>query len=62
MGCRVNNNGHLDDSPAQGQTLALMNESQSVAPQGSFVCTHVSYVVPDWQFHFTERARLVLAG
>jgi len=42
------------------QTEALMGELKVVAPQGSFVCTGVSYAVPDANFHFTERKRLEL--
>jgi len=44
------------------QTLALMEELREEAPQGTFVCDHVSYAVPDAGFRFTERAKLQLLG
>jgi 2'-5' RNA ligase len=40
------------------QTEALMHGLVDVAPTGTFMCNGVSYVVPDTQFHFTERKRL----
>jgi 2'-5' RNA ligase len=43
------------------QTEALMGQLEDVAPKGVFVCTAVSYAVPDAAFHFTERKRLALA-
>lgn len=42
------------------QTKELMIELKDVAPQGDFVCTDVSYAVPDENFRFSERARLNL--
>ncbi len=42
------------------RTKSLMAELEGVAPRGSFLCTHVSYAVPDARLHFTERARLQL--
>jgi hypothetical protein len=39
---------------------ALMVELEGAAPRGSFLCTHVSYAVPDARLHFTERGRLHL--
>lgn len=44
------------------QTEAIMEELRGEAPQGNFLCTGVSYVVPDAEFRFTERARLQLAS
>jgi hypothetical protein len=43
------------------QTEALMVQLEEMAPIGVFVCTAVSYAVPDADFHFTERRRLALA-
>lgn len=43
------------------QTEEFMVELKDVAPMGVFVCTNISYVVPDAGFRFTERARLELA-
>lgn len=43
------------------QTEELMVELRNVAPAGDFLCSYVSYVVPDADFRFTERARLELA-
>jgi len=43
------------------QTLSLMDELQTIAPMGSFICGSVSYAVPDSDFHFSERGRLTLA-
>lgn len=43
------------------QTESIMEELKAVAPQGTFLCTGVSYVVPDADFRFTERARLALS-
>jgi 2'-5' RNA ligase len=40
------------------QTESLMMELKDVAPHGSFLCSHVSYSVPDARLHFTERGRL----
>ncbi|UVI29306.1 2'-5' RNA ligase family protein [Paenibacillus spongiae] len=39
----------------------LMVELQDTAPAGDFLCTAVSYAVPDENFRFTERGRLMLA-
>lgn len=44
-----------------GRTEALMVELEQIAPQGTFTCAGVSYAVPDADFHFTERQRLVLS-
>ena len=44
-----------------GQTESIMEELSDVAPQGTFLYTGVSYVVPDADFRFTERARLELS-
>ena len=43
------------------ETKSLMVELKDVAPQGSFLCTYVSYAVPDSNFHFAERKRLDLS-
>ncbi len=43
------------------RTNELMLELQGLTPEGDFLCDSVSYVVPDENFHFTERARLELA-
>lgn len=43
------------------QTKSLMHELEAVAPQGSFLCTGVSYAVPDASFRFAERKRLELS-
>jgi len=43
------------------QTLSLMDELQTIAPMGSFICESVAYAVPDSDFHFIERGRLTLA-
>jgi len=43
------------------QTLSLMDELQTIAPVGSFICGSVVYAVPDSDFHFSERGRLTLA-
>jgi 2'-5' RNA ligase len=42
------------------RTESLMVELKDVAPNGSFMCSHVSYAVPDSEFHFAERGRLEL--
>jgi hypothetical protein len=42
------------------QTLSLMDELQTIAPVGSFICESVVYAVPDSDFHFSERGRLTL--
>ena len=42
------------------RTGSLMLELEGLAPHGSFLCTHVSYAVPDARLHFTERGRLHL--
>ena len=44
------------------RTNELMVELQGQVPEGEFPCDYVSYAVPDEHFHFTERARLWLAG
>lgn len=43
------------------ETETVMGELEQVAPTGIFVCTAVSYVVPDRDFRFTERRQLLLA-
>ena len=43
------------------QTLSLMDELQTIAPMGSFICGSVVYAVPNSDFHFSERRRLTLA-
>jgi 2'-5' RNA ligase len=43
------------------QTLSLMDELQTIAPTGSFICGSVVYAVPDSDLHFSERGRLTLA-
>jgi len=43
------------------ETKALMAELKDVTPQGSFLCTCVSYAVPDSNMHFAERRRLELS-
>jgi 2'-5' RNA ligase len=42
------------------KTKELMTRLKDVAPAGSFLCTHLSYAVPDKSFHFAERGRLEL--
>lgn len=42
------------------QTHSIIAELRDLAPQGTFLCIAVSYVVPDVKFRFTERARLEL--
>jgi 2'-5' RNA ligase len=44
------------------QTKILTEQLKDIAPKGSFSCTHLSYIVPDESFHFTERGRLELMG
>ena len=44
------------------RTSSLMEELAAVAPAGRFLCTHVSYAVPDNAMHFTERCRLTLGA
>ena len=44
------------------ETETLMVELNDVAPEGCFLCTGVSYAVPNSAFHFIERRRLELAG
>jgi hypothetical protein len=43
------------------QTKELTIELKDVVPKGDFVCSGVSYAVPDVNFHFTERVRLNLS-
>jgi 2'-5' RNA ligase len=43
------------------ETSSLMAELKDVAPDGSFLCTAVSYAVPDSDLNFTERRRLELS-
>ena len=40
----------------------LTEELKNTAPTGSFLCTGLSYVVPDEDFHFIERGRLEFGG
>jgi len=44
------------------RTEELMVKLQGLTPAGDFLCNDVSYTVPDSSFHFTERAKLELAG
>ena len=44
------------------QTLAIMEELKVEAPQGAFVCDHVSYAVPDAAFRFTDRMSLPMGS
>jgi hypothetical protein len=44
----------------EDDTKELMVKLKDVAPSGSFLCTSVSYCVPDKNFHFTERGRFDL--
>ena len=37
------------------ETTTLMTELKDIAPTGFFLCTYLSYMVPDYNFHFTER-------
>lgn len=46
---------------SEDETKSLMVELKDVAPVGSFLCTYVSYTVPDSSFHFTERRLLELS-
>jgi len=41
-------------------TETLMEELKVDAPLGTFLCTNVSYAVPDRAFRLTERAKLAL--
>lgn len=43
------------------ETKALMVELRDVVPRGSFLCSCVSYAVPDGDFHFSERRTLPLS-
>lgn len=47
---------------SEDETEALMVGLKDIAPQGTFVCTGVSYAVPDSNMHITERRRLELSG
>jgi 2'-5' RNA ligase len=38
----------------------LLKNLKDTAPTGYFLCTGLSYMVPDEEFHFTERGRLKL--
>ncbi|MDB5810207.1 MAG: 2-5 ligase family protein [Betaproteobacteria bacterium] len=42
------------------QTEQYMIDLETTAPRGDFVCGYVSYVAPDADFRFSERARLKL--
>jgi hypothetical protein len=44
------------------QTKILTEQLKNTAPQGSFECNFLSYIVPDKDFHFTERGQLELKG
>ena len=39
-----------------------MEELKVEAPQGAFVCDHVSYAVPDAAFRFTDRMSLPMGS
>jgi len=44
------------------QTKQFMIDLDGIAPEGEFLCTNVSYAVPDATFSFTERGRLCLGS
>jgi len=44
------------------QTHEIMEELKTEAPQGTFLCDDLCYLVPDASFRFVERARLALGG
>ena len=43
------------------ETKKLMIKLKDTIPQGDFICTYLSYIVPDENFHFSERGRLALS-
>ena len=47
---------------AADRTMELMEELREIAPAGSFLCEGVSYMVPDKEFHLTERRWLKLSS
>jgi hypothetical protein len=42
------------------QTEILTEQLKDTSPSGSFLCSYLSYAVPDESFQFTERVRLEL--
>ena len=44
------------------QTHEIMDELKTEAPQGTFLCTNLRYLVPDADFRFVERGRLALGS
>jgi 2'-5' RNA ligase len=46
----------------RNQVEELTANLKDAVPRGSFLCSRLSYAVPDEHFHFTERALLVLKG
>jgi hypothetical protein len=44
------------------RTLELMENLKEIAPSGRYLCTGVSYAVPDAAFHFAERRWLRLGN
>jgi hypothetical protein len=48
----------IAENITEERTLELMALLKDVALSGSFLCTAVSFCVPDNNFHFTERGRL----
>jgi len=44
------------------QTHEIMEELTTEAPQGTFLCEDVRYLVPDAEFRFVERGRLAMGG
>ena len=44
------------------QTHEIMEELKTEAPQGTFLCDNLCYLVPDADFRFVERGRLTMGG
>jgi 2'-5' RNA ligase len=44
------------------QTHEIMEELKAEAPQGTFLCDNLCYLVPDSGFRFVERGRLGMRG
>jgi 2'-5' RNA ligase len=44
------------------QTHEIMEEVKTEAPQGTFLCDNLCYLVPDSGFRFVERGRLGMRG
>jgi len=44
------------------QTHEIMEELKTEAPEGTFLCTDLCYLVPDAGFRFVERGRLAMRG